>query len=778
MSYSFKLPNERSQGFTEFRRQMHSHLSSTHHINGFTHRHVLEKKAATQRRAGMAVGRTAYSVLTEAKSYRSFTRLLQLQHINGVYLGDLQHDRGFTPRFLNAAHDEVQHRIKRFMHTVTAATGRKPFFLLAADKLTLLKRNSQAVVLFAIIEGEVRPIYLSAPLVTKHGGRDVANNIKYAGMAFLGLTAEDWKRSFTAMAFDGAYFAIRVDSHLNSITGSLSPAFRTAVWCGAHRLELGFLDIYKCRASKLGVQLPQATWLASLQKKLNAQMDPHRENKGYEEMLEFAAEIGEELRAQLRFSTTRWAASLRSVIKNWVFNWKPTIEMKIRNRTNEMTKFSARDSRTDNRTALRDMMDLKFLLRVIMLEDIMAAAMELSLQFQTVNVLAWEQQKRIKETHGHFVDMVALLTRCAGMTNTSEMWKQIADSGLFPLITTKECKKPNRRETSSEPKVVLNAETIFQDGTYRGVVLITRAAPPVRTQPSRKGKEKKQKGAATAAGAARVLTDHVLALQGAIGDIRDFATCFTQHFAERMLGKEDLPPSGDAGGSSSSATDDNMDEEGVAWEYIRKMGCCFDLLAVALKDPTESERNAQHRALREIHTWAVDQGEMELKDFAGIKGDYEVLRGRLRLASKTHRHKENWQHAKSSLVVIKAIWHSDRGLGAGCMDLLYLMEHCILKTSCEAIVESFCSVIGRHGSAERHCDQGVYTKEAVVVANGPALGHGDDFISGVNDRIFAKNKYPGWHFVTKGSGALRLIHGESSITLDNLARAEKRGFRS
>jgi hypothetical protein len=36
------------------------------------------------------------------------------------------------------------------------------------------------------------------------------------------------------------------------------------------------------------------------------------------------------------------------------------------------------------------MMDLKFLLRVIMLEDIMAAAMELSLQFQTVNVLAWE----------------------------------------------------------------------------------------------------------------------------------------------------------------------------------------------------------------------------------------------------------------------------------------------------------------------------------------------------------------------------------------------------
>jgi hypothetical protein len=41
------------------------------------------------------------------------------------------------PKFLNAAHDEVRFRMKEFMHTVTAATGRKPVFSLAADKLTL-----------------------------------------------------------------------------------------------------------------------------------------------------------------------------------------------------------------------------------------------------------------------------------------------------------------------------------------------------------------------------------------------------------------------------------------------------------------------------------------------------------------------------------------------------------------------------------------------------------------------------------------------------------------
>ena len=66
-----------------------------------------------------------------------------MQYLNGVYIGDLQHDRGFMPKFLNAAHDEVRFRMREFMHTVTAATGRKPVFSLAADKLTLLTSGTR-----------------------------------------------------------------------------------------------------------------------------------------------------------------------------------------------------------------------------------------------------------------------------------------------------------------------------------------------------------------------------------------------------------------------------------------------------------------------------------------------------------------------------------------------------------------------------------------------------------------------------------------------------------
>jgi hypothetical protein len=121
---------------------------------------------------------------------------------------------------------------------------------------------------------------------------------------------------------------------------------------------------------------------------------------------------------------------------------------------------------------------------------------------------------------------------------------------------------------------------------------------------------------------------------------------------------------------------------------------------------------------------------------------YEELCARLRKASTSTQHQQNWAHARRSLVVIKAIWHSDRVLGAGCMDLLYLLEHCILKTSCEAIVESFCSIIGGMVVQGDTLIRAYTpkTKEAVVAANGPAMGHVDSFLSATNDRIFASNK--------------------------------------
>jgi hypothetical protein len=62
------------------------------------------------------------------------------------------------------------------------------------------------------------------------------------------------------------------------------------------------------------------------------------------------------------------------------------------------------------------------------------------------------------------------------MQNATGMWDEIVDSGLFPLTTMQECKKPNRKEASAEPMVVLNAKTIFQNAHRRkGAVFASQA---------------------------------------------------------------------------------------------------------------------------------------------------------------------------------------------------------------------------------------------------------------------------------------------------------------
>ena len=70
---------------------------------------------------------------------------------------------------------------------------------------------------------------------------------------------------------------------------------------------------------------------------------------------------------------------------------------------------------------------------------------------------------------------------------------------------------------------------------------------------------------------------------------------------------------------------------------------------------SKSERSERHNALEHIHTWAADQGQMEIQKFDDIKQQYEVLCARLRTASTSTRHQQNWANARSSLVVIKII---------------------------------------------------------------------------------------------------------------------------
>jgi hypothetical protein len=67
------------------------------------------------------------------------------------------------------------------------------------------------------------------------------------------------------------------------------------------------------------------------------------------------------------------------------------------------------------------MLDLKFLLRVLMLEDIMAAAIHgavLAVPDSECTGLGAAEAHKVN-VHAHFATMVELLTRCARMQNAA-----------------------------------------------------------------------------------------------------------------------------------------------------------------------------------------------------------------------------------------------------------------------------------------------------------------------------------------------------------------------
>jgi hypothetical protein len=171
-------------------------------------------------------------------------------------------------------------------------TGRWPVFALPADKQTDLHRTSQTIVLFAIVDGEIKPIFIDAPIVRGERschGDGMAANIKAGIDNVVELTSEMWVQMLTGMAFDGQYIQVLVPQALTAITGGVSLAWRLAQWDGGHLLELVFAALRR-NHSALNDKLPSIPWYNEMDAVLNSHMELHRFGKGHELFIDVAAE--------------------------------------------------------------------------------------------------------------------------------------------------------------------------------------------------------------------------------------------------------------------------------------------------------------------------------------------------------------------------------------------------------------------------------------------------------------------------------------------------------
>ena len=198
-----------------------------------------------------------------------------------------------------------------------------------------------------------------------------------------------------------------------------------------------------------------------------------------------------------------------------------------------------------------------------------------------------------------------------------------------------------------------------------------------------------------------------------------------------------------------------------ARKLVEKMGACFDLRKLAVEPCTLTGRV---EALHAVHA-AASAGGVVLPPLSVLEAQLERLRSRL-VAGASGDYKETWFDAsgavKSGTVIMKSLY-MDSDLHAGLGDIMYVFEHCALKTRNEAVVEGIGSIVNMHADGRRGLSAEAYEKEAFIHFNGPPLPKADGIIKEALDIHFEGKP---WHFKKDSAEALAKFSGTQSLVLN------------
>ena len=207
------------------------------------------------------------------------------------------------------------------------------------------------------------------------------------------------------------------------------------------------------------------------------------------------------------------------------------------------------------------------------------------------------------------------------------------------------------------------------------------------------------------------------------------------------------------------------------------MGKVFDLRTM-VEPLDEAQISAAASALKKIHAAATASG-VKLATLEVLSSQLVELRRRvIALASSppySERDKVVEQRGgikveegdgfftaddgevKSGTVIMKVFFKLVNGdvpeISKGLGTILYLFQHCALKSKNEACVEGYGSIIERHAAKVRgNQEQANYAHEGFININGPQLHEADDMLERALDLFFGKTqsgKQKPWHFVNK-----------------------------
>ena len=175
--------------------------------------------ANREKTAGLAVGRTAYTIVKEGLAYAKFPKLLLLNHLNSAEIGRINHSRDFMPKFVMNVKTALAEKVSGFLSTPLKKTGDCVPISVVDDLAMYQRETRQFVSAITVIPNDVnllRAIPLAAKTVTSDGrsGVKIAATIKNVIKEFAVKPEQ-----IVSTTFDGAFIHEKVNEKLSEQLG-------------------------------------------------------------------------------------------------------------------------------------------------------------------------------------------------------------------------------------------------------------------------------------------------------------------------------------------------------------------------------------------------------------------------------------------------------------------------------------------------------------------------------------------------------------------------------
>ena len=297
-----------------------------------------------------------------------------------TFMGDINHSDKFPRAFLKSVASIVKQKIKKYLKKDLKSTGFKPPVKLVADKDTYKHRTRQIISLITVFpqaKDFIQHVYIAHPVVTKHSGKDVAENLNNEVKEFIS------PEQYQGGSYDGAYIHDSVPKHLNEIM-KVNDNDTQNDWDALHKSGV---------AEKHARKEEESNWVNELVDVGATCFIVINFGKAYEEALEIALAIDIEFEKPKFHSDTRFANHGSKVLKSLLNDLPVIIERykEIKNENIASNVQKKRDKGIHASNMLKKIDNKKFILSLTGLVDIYSHFSAIVSELQVVNKLPFER---------------------------------------------------------------------------------------------------------------------------------------------------------------------------------------------------------------------------------------------------------------------------------------------------------------------------------------------------------------------------------------------------